>query len=241
MRIISATLIFAILLSFSACQKEPASKPVSFKETEYIFLAPFDSNGKPSNLQKDNISQQMLSFIADTLPEKKDLRGTALLTSNPTTDIRITQRSSISVTFVSQGTGSANAIAFYTYPTSTPPTQPKDIKRITYIFPHIGMGSPLVSGDKVNIGTFDPGVSIGFVLLQNAWKASTQKLNNEAVHFCYSDALNPEVDPNLKKHVVLINYAPENKVLVGFEDLDRTTAECDHDFNDVVMYATIDK
>ncbi len=66
-------------------------------------------------------------------------------------------------------------------------------------------------------------------------------MNNDAVHFASNDVLNPEVDPKLKKHAVLINYTPENKILVGFEDYDRTQAGCDNDFNDVVIYATIVK
>jgi len=38
---------------------------------------------------------------------------------------------------------------------------------------------------------------------------------------------------------VLLNYAPENKVLISFEDTDRTKPECDNDFNDVVIYCTV--
>ena len=83
------------------------------------------------------------------------------------------------------------------------------------------------------------GTSIGFVLMQSAWSITTGTLDNNVVHFCSNDVLNPEVDPNLKKHAVLINYAPENKVLIGFEDIDRTEPKCDNDFNDVVVYATV--
>ena len=62
---------------------------------------------------------------------------------------------------------------------------------------------------------------------------------HDVVHFLTDDALNPEVDPNLKKHAILINYTPDNKVLIGFEDLDRTSPGCDNDFNDLVFYETI--
>jgi hypothetical protein len=241
MQTIKATLLCAVLLLFIACQKEVVTKPVSFKGTEYVFLAPYDDNGKPNNLQKEVITPELISFMRNSLPEKQDLRNSPLLTNNPTTDIKVTQRSEVFVTFVASGTGNKNAVAFYTYPTSTPPTSPKDIKKITYIFPNAGYRTSLVAGDKVSIGTFDPGVSIGFVLLQDAWNPNEKKPNNEAVHFCYSDALNPEVSPSLKKHVVLVDYPQENKVLVGFEDLDRTNKECDHDFNDVVVYVTINK
>ena len=66
-----------------------------------------------------------------------------------------------------------------------------------------------------------------------------QAVNNKVVHFCSNDVLNPEVDPNLKKHAVLINYAAENKVLIGFENTNRTNSKCDHDFNDIVIYTTV--
>ena len=96
-----------------------------------------------------------------------------------------------------------------------------------------------MAGDNVKIGRFAAGTSIGFVLLKNAWNTTTKTLDNDVVHFCSNDVLNPEVDPNLKKHAVLINYAAESKVLIGFENTDRTIATCDHDFNDIVIYATV--
>jgi hypothetical protein len=206
-------------------------------------LAPYDESGKPSNLLKDNVSSNLISFVHETIPPTKDLRITnpGLLSNNSTSDISIAQRSNVYLTYVSNSTGNRNALGFYTYPKGNPPSSPKDIKTITYVFPNIGSGTPLLAGDKVKLGTFDAGTNIGLVLLQNGWNPATKKLNNSAVHFCYNDILNPEVDPNLKKHVVLVNYAAENKLLIGFEDLDRTTKDCDHDFDDVVLYATIEQ
>ena len=77
------------------------------------------------------------------------------------------------------------------------------------------------------------------MLLENSWINGEGTINNNAVHFCSNDVLNPEVDPRLEKHAVLFNYSPENKILIGFEDVDRTLPQCDHDFNDVVFYCTI--
>ena len=37
-----------------------------------------------------------------------------------------------------------------------------------------------------------------------------------------------------------VQEAIRNKVLIGFEDIDRTEASCDDDFNDVVVYITKD-
>jgi hypothetical protein len=241
----SFALATLILVTFS-CQKtnkdESVTRPVEFTETSYQTMGTFDNFGKPNYLvTKDAISSELQSFINTNLPEHTDLRTShpELLSSTAIADIAITKQSDVFITFVSQGTGLTDAIAFYTYPTNTHLTSPKDIKTITYFFPNAGAGTILQPGDKVKLGRFDVGVSIGFVLLQNAWSTASHDLDNKAVHFCSNDVLNPEVDIALKKHAVLINYASENKVLIGFEDLDRTKAECDNDFNDVVLYATV--
>lgn len=249
MKTTNTLLALSLALTLFSCKKEastkaPVTKPVYFPETEYKVLAPYDSTtGVPSNLEHETVSADMLAFIKKNLPEQKDLRETnsALLNSNTSMDFRITEKSKVSLTFVSEVTRFRNAIAFYTYPTTNPPASPKDIKTITYFLPSAGVGTKLKAGDKVTIGTFDAGTSIGLVLMKDSWQPASGALNNKVVHFCYNDVLNPEIDPNLKKHVVLLNYTPENKILIGFEDIDRTSSECDHDFNDVVLYASVEK
>ena len=237
-------LFLLILISCKKEKKEPVTVPVEFTSTTYQTLGSYDSLGKPSYLlPRETVSPALLSFISNTLPAQTDLRTTHpdLLTTPAIADIAIKQPSNVFITFVTQGAGFgfSNAFAFYTYPTSQPPASTADIKTITYVFPNAGNGTPLVRGDKVKLGKFEAGTSVGFLILQKAWDATTHTLNDKAVHFCSNDVLNPEVDPALKKHAVLINYTPENKVLIGFEDVDRTTAICDHDFNDVVFYCTV--
>lgn len=244
MKTINVTLFFTLIILASACQKEAkdlVTKPVEFPDTEYQALTQYDSTGKPDNLEKDVITSNLLTFFRNQVPGKDlTIHNPSLLDNNTSEDLKITKKSNVYLTYVINGATSRNAIGFYTYQTGKAPTSPKDIKKITYVFPLAGsQASPLKPGDKVKIGTFEEGTTIGLVLLKNAWDASTKTLNNKAVHFCYNDILNPEVDPKLKKHVVLVNYAAENKILIGFEDVDRTTPGCDNDFDDVVLYASI--
>lgn len=237
--------LLIIVLFLGSCKKEkaPVTIPVHFTSTTYKTLGTFDAFGTPTYLvsPKDVISDNMQSFIKSTLVEKSDLRIShpELLSSSAIADITVTKSSDVFVTYVSQITKSNNALAFYTYPTNNPPKSAKDIETITYIYPNIGVETKIKAGDKVKIGKFDPGTSIGFVLLRDAWNGTNSTLTNDVIHFCSNDVLNPEVDPNLKRHAVLANYAPENKVLIGFENTDRTVETCDHDFNDVVIYITV--
>ena len=237
--------LFIFLLTLCACEKktdEPVTRPVEFNETTYEPLGTYDDVGKPNYLlAKDPISSELISFINSSLPEKVDLRSTNpdLLNSSAIGDIVITQQSEVFITFVSQGTAYANTFVYYTYPTNQPPASPKDITKINYVFPNAGSGTPLQAGDKVKIGSFNAGTSIGFAILVDGCNPATKTINNKSVHFLSNYVLNPELDPKLKKHAVLISYPSENKVLIGFEDIDRTTSDCDHDFNDVVVYATV--
>jgi hypothetical protein len=236
---------FVFVLMIISCKKQapaPVTVPVVFTSTTYQPLGSYDTLGKPAYLlPRDTISSTLLSFISNTLPDKIDLRTTNpdLLTTKAIADVAITQPSDVFITFVSQGGGFTNTFAFYTYPTTQPPAGTKDIPTITYVFPNSGNRTPLQRGDKVKLGRFNPGTSIGFVILQKAWDLTNHTIDNKAVHFCSNDVLNPEVAPELKKHAVLINYPAESKVLIGFEDVDRTTPTCDHDFNDVVFYCTV--
>jgi len=243
MKIKKYTPLVIILFILIACKKEKAvTRVVEFPTTTYLSLGTYNSVGKPDYLiTPDAISSAMLSYINTTLPEGQDLRKTSpeLLTTEAIADVAISQQSDVFITYVSNTGGYTNAFAFYVYRTVAPPTSTKDIRTITYVFPNSGALTPLERGDKVKIGRFDAGTSIGFVLLQKAWDTTTNILSNKVVHFCSNDVLNPEVDVNLKKHAVLINYTPENKVLIGFEDLDRTSPYCDHDFNDLVVYCTV--
>jgi hypothetical protein len=241
---LSKELLFLVgfVIALSSCKKDPKTRPVEFTETTYSNLGPYDNSGKPTDLLHDDISDALLAFIDATLPENQNAPTAhpEYFSSSAIADIAITQTSDVYVTFVRQGGSFNSALAFYTYPTTQPPVSAKDISHITYFFPKAsGEHTTLASGDKVKLGQFTQGTSIGFVLMQNAFDTTNTTLNNNAVHFCTNDALNPEVAADKKKHAVIINYPPENKVLVGFEDMDRTLKNADDDFNDVVIYCTV--
>jgi len=251
MKITNLLLSGVILLGFIACKKpiqklpqEPFTPP-SFKATQYTFLGSYDTLGRPLDylLKPDSLSIELLNFIKSALPEGEDIRKSnpSLISSN--SDLKIQQKSEVFITFVAEGAGQLNTLGYYTYTTSSPPQNASDLKEVKYIFPNASLtgwgGGGLVPGDKIKIGNFDSGISIGFVLIQNGWDKISKKVNPKGFHFCSNEIVNPENDPALKKHTVLINYHKENKIFIGFEDAMRTEPSCDHDFNDLVIYATI--
>ncbi len=247
-KLLLLALVGAVYLSCkkpSATPEEVPFKPVSFTATEYKYLGSYDILGEPLDYkaEPDVLSAELLQFIDSALPPGQDVTkaNPALLSSN--SDLSLTERSDVFITFVAEGASQLNTLAFYTYPTNNPPKKPTDLKNITYMFPNASLsgwaGGGLDPGDKIKIGTFDKGMSIGFILIERGWDAATQKVNPNGNHFCSNEILNPETDPNLKKHTVLVNYPKESKIFIGFEDMMRSEPTCDHDFNDIIIYATV--
>ncbi|MFD0750496.1 LruC domain-containing protein [Mucilaginibacter calamicampi] len=207
------------------------------------------NQGKPAYLETtaDVIDASLLSYVNASLPESQTVPNLhpEYLSNSATRVINITARADVWITFVSEGAGFQNTLGFYTYKTGSPPSSTGGgtllggIDKITYIFPNAsanGSGGGLKSGDKVKIGTFDAGTTIGFVLMQNAWTGSG--VNTLSTKFFTQDEFNPENTAALRKHTVMLYDDVHKLYLLGFEDQNRQNGGSDNDFNDLVFYAT---
>lgn len=221
----------------------------SSQNTAYIYNpANFDELGRPTNREEVDRTIDMAALIqhlGNSVPEGGSvpkLHPEYLNTEAPT-NLTITKTSDVWITFVHEGADYLNSLGYYTYPTGQKPTSADAIDTIKVILPNAslkgsqGVGNMLM-GDKVKIGRFKPGTSVGFVLIQNAYKTSDKSINYNAVKFYTDEQLNPEGSSNLKRHNVLLNDASQRVFLVGFEDINRTPgSNSDQDFNDLVFFA----
>ncbi|MGY3214954.1 LruC domain-containing protein [Mucilaginibacter sp. HD30] len=212
------------------------------------FAAPVNQ-GKPTYLEttSDVIDASLLAYVNASLPESQTVPNLhpEYLNNSATRVINVTARADVWITFVSEGAGFQNTLGFYTYRTGSPPSASAGgtlfggIDKITYIFPNAsanGSGGGLKSGDKVKLGTFDAGTTIGFVLLQNAWTGSG--VSTLGTKFFTQDEFNPENTAALRKHTVMLYDDVHKLYLMGFEDQNRQNGGSDNDFNDLVFYAT---
>ncbi len=209
----------------------------------YKFLGGYNSQGVPDYLEEENdlIDRQFLNDVNNTLPER-----VWLTQSHPDYfsleydhNLHLSEACDVWVTFVHEGAGYKNVLGFYTYTTGEAPQTPNDIDSITIIFPNVSYyrsGGGLFAGNKVHIGQFPANTTISFALMANGWKNGTVTDGNWIV---YSQReLNPEADPALKQHSVLLSDNGRDLMLLGFEDIRRDRGGCDHDFNDAVFYIT---
>ncbi|MGV3509527.1 MAG: LruC domain-containing protein, partial [Sphingobacteriaceae bacterium] len=217
-----------------------------FAAVTYSYMGTFDFYGRPQNYldsQKGAVTADLITYLAESLPDQQDVRThhPSYLSDNATKHLNLVKKSDVWITFVSEGGGYTNTIGYYTYPTNNPPNNINKIRDIKYIFPNTsgaGSGGSMQSGDRVNIGNFNAGTSIGFVLIQNGWTQSITSVNSSQTKFYSYSTFNPESSNDLRTHTVLLNYDREKLFIIGFEDLVRSTSGCDHDFNDVVLYAS---
>ncbi|MGL1701413.1 DUF4114 domain-containing protein, partial [Vibrio parahaemolyticus] len=52
-------------------------------------------------------------------------------------------------------------------------------------------------------------------------------------------AFNPESDPTLKRHTIILKDTINNRLVISFEDFRRDNPACNNDFADVIFFATI--
>jgi len=220
---------------------------------EFLVLGGWNNAGVPKNLiANDVITSDFLSDVNASLPERIELP-----TSHPeyfATDddgsIVLEKDAEVWVTFVHEGAGYFNSLAYYTHPNGLPPTVKTDIKDQTIIFPNTsfsGSGGGLTSGNKVQLFYYNPttqlftnifpaGTTVCWILRSNAWSNLTV---GKGYFTFYSDArFNPESTTARRKHNVVLKDVARELFLLGFEDLNRDQSS-DNDFNDAVFYATV--
>lgn len=212
-------------------------KPLS----AYSYLGTYDAQGRPNYLEPVNevISASFLANINASLPEGRPVMTyhPDYLASDVQTNANVTELSDIWLTFVSEGAGYKNSIAYFTYPTNHPPATPADIDSLHIILPNaslIGSGGSMQTGNTVKIGRFNAGITVGFALIANGWNGSSVGAGNWIVYSL--DNLNPQATASIKRQSVFLYDNEQKLFLVGMEDIRRDNGGCDNDFNDCLFY-----
>lgn len=232
-------------LSSAATRSAIMNKAMGYTGTTKVKFVPMgttDGQGRPNYLASpaDVISADMLKSINTSLPEAKSVANLhpQYISAGAASDIVITEKADVWLTFTYEGAGYRNSIGYYKYPTNNPPKSMQEIDSIHFVFPNcslVGSSGSLISGDKVKLGTFDAGTTIGLVIFADGWNGTSVNYYAGGAYFTDS-YMNPEANPDLKKHTVLLQY--NNTYMIGFEDINRESTSCDQDFNDVIVYAT---
>ncbi|MBK8562348.1 MAG: LruC domain-containing protein [Saprospiraceae bacterium] len=209
----------------------------------FTYMGTYNNSGKPNYLVTPNdvVSQEVLDVINASLPE-----GAPVPTAHPeylaadkVSTVNLIEDAGVWVTFVHEGAGYRNALGYYSYPTENPPATIDEIASLNIIFPNVsftGSGGNLTTGNKVYLGTFTAGTSIGWFLVPDGWNNSTRKVDTKPGIKFSDKNLNTFTQAQYRQHVALLYDQSLQKLLLGVEDINRPGG--DNDFNDAVFYVT---
>ncbi len=222
--------------------------------TNYLYLGEWDTQGVPLYLEDNEpVDASLLQVINSSLPERVPVPDfhPEYLDQNISTNIKLTNEAEVSITFVHEGAGWKNTLGYYTYPSDNPPATVDDIDNMTVIFPNTSYensGGGLHTGNKVQLKYYDKdkqafqdkfpaNTSIGWFVIADAWENTSI---TEGLYTHYSDfKFNAEAEDDLKQHNVLLLDNEREILILGFEDIHRDRSNCDHDFNDAVIYTSV--
>lgn len=212
-------------------------------------ISEFLNGGVRGNIFNED-AVRMENVLEKYLPEREKIhhKNPQWLKDNV---IDVLNDTEISVSFVTEGAGYRNTLGFFIYETKNQPKSISEIDTAHIIFANcskVNSGGNLRSGDTMQLPfsydedkfnyTFPSGYSVGFLLFSDAWNGVDVKRNIRP--YSSISKLNPENAQELKYHTVCILPEEVDSLLIGFEDIDRESPSCDHDFNDCVFMINTD-
>ncbi|MEI7660961.1 MAG: LruC domain-containing protein [Bacteroidota bacterium] len=211
---------------------------------KWVYLSTFNTLGVPNNLMpvNDPVSQTLLHDINTALPEYKNETAAhpEYFTAAVPKNIDIVSTSDVYMTYITEGAGWMNSLGYFKYNTAQPPASASQIDTIHVIFPNLsntGSGGGLNPGNKVHLGIFPAGKSIGWVLVPHGWNGKGTYVGPTS-DIWYSITAFNTTDPTMTNHMIQLKDVSRQQVLYAFEDQGAYQGS-DHDFNDGVMYLTI--
>ncbi|MEI6456759.1 MAG: LruC domain-containing protein [bacterium] len=226
-------------LSPNPVHTKSSSQVMAIGATKWV-IPGFNAQGVPNNLEpiNDPVDQSLLNDLNATLPEYKSVPQyhPEYLASTVPNNLVLDEQCDVWITYITEGAGWTNSLGYFVFNTNNPPASAAAIDTIRVVFPNLsntGSGGALNPGNKVYLGRFPAGKSIGWVVVPHGWNGSGVYVGSYVIYSIPS--FNPEPDANLKKHMLILRDATRLQFLYSFEDMRRDQG-ADQDFNDGVLY-----
>jgi len=216
----------------------------STNSVKWVYMSTRDSQGVPGNLMpvNDPVDQVLMHDINTALPEYKNevAYHPEWFNGSAPNNIDILSVSDVYITYITEGAGWMNSLGYFTFNTNQPPASAAAIDTIHIIFPNIsnsGSGGGLNPGNKIYLGKFPAGKSIGFALVPHGWNGNSTYVGSSS-DVWYSIPSFNTTDPLLLKHLLFFRDPSRQQILFTLEDQGKYQG-ADLDFNDNVFYLTI--
>jgi len=187
--------------------------------------------GKPDDVawHYNDYNADFFERINNALPEASI--NEAFLTDDTGSTISLTEEAEVFVTFIHEGAGYKNSFGYFVFDPQNPPQTAAEVSEVI-VFPNLSYPH-LSNGHRLSLGVFPANTHIGFFIAANGFWYDTGVKPSKVPYYYSLQNLNPEADPSLRQHLVLLYDEEVSEVILGFEDLPRTWG--DNDFNDAVF------
>lgn len=189
--------------------------------------------GVPDDIIPTKPCETLVENIKAMFLENKDNRAanSELFSDENNLILKLTKESPVYLTFVDEGAGWKNSLAYYTYNSENPPASADEIE-LHMLFPNAskeGSGGGLKAGDRVQLGDapFAQNTVIGFCLIAQGWK------NGTTVDGVYRHYTNIEWNKDKTQQHVLFKEQNCKDIVLCFEDIQLPGG--DKDFNDIIF------
>jgi hypothetical protein len=181
-----------------------------------------DNDSQPFVVENIELPDSVVEAVETTFKERGALSSDILDTSG---NFGIESETTLSMTFVGEGAGYKNSVGYFTFDSLGVILEQHIVfENFSGAGKGLAGGGDLIPGDTVEIGTFAPGVNVGFFLLANGFR------KKNAPMWTTLEDLN--VDG--KDHDAVLPIADAG-LLIGFEDLRNLG---DRDYNDALLLIT---
>jgi len=194
--------------------------------------------GLPDSLAEDlYISSALLNDMNAAFPERSKVHidHPEYIQQGAISELITSDNAEVWITFIHEGAGYRNTLGYFLYGENETPASIDDLELIP-VFPnasYAGSGGALQTGNTVYIGNVPNNTKVGFFIIANGWNGSSINWN-QPIYTTIPD-LNPENSSEWKKHIATLYHEEEEMAIMGFEDINRESSGCDHDFNDLVF------
>lgn len=190
--------------------------------------------GLPEDIIETETCETLLDSMDAMFPENEDNRdedNTDLFSGENNLTLTLLEDSPVYLTFIDEGAGLKNSLAYYTYDAENPPSSANEVE-LQMLFPNaskVGEGGGLTLGDRVQLGdsNFTANTVIGFCLIVSGWQNGTTV---DGVYYHYT---NTEWNTNQTQQHVLFKESTCDNLVLCFEDIQLPGG--DKDFNDIIF------
>ena len=217
------------------------------REGDNVYLANHDNECIPLDLNPSlaPVSADLLARVAAALPAGQNIalnQSVDPATLDEPAIIHLIEDGDVWVTFLHEGSNYRNAVGFYAYHEDAPPQSAEEVGHVI-IFPNAsytfggGNEAGLSTGHEAYLGRFPAGTKIGFFMVTDGCAPGATGVEERIEGWTfYSDpALNPEADPELRDHMVLMEDLQTGELILGIEQANREDPASDHDLADLLL------